>query len=417
MDQAHSERLQGLRLHLVSTRQEPFPAVPQLRQPQHRIRRHRLRFTHHYRPGHRLGAVQVLRQLEDEFVFNAFFDTLDAGSYTARVFYATTDLLNYSATDSRAYRAGCDYATAFALAAAITALRLCRRRAARGVASLPTTRRCGLPLQHRIPRPSQAIPAGASRLLPRSIVASHARRRDSEGANSEMTEAPNHALQRTAPRVTLAAAAHPATFAHPAPAALPQPARRAPQSLSLGSLGDFAHLFLRTTPTEAFLTSMPSTKLHGLKTSSSRVYRDFRALAFGSFESIEQPAFAELAIRESATSSTASLLGVHHEADTSRRSTRSSSERRDRATVFSFLLLDAPVSSSFPDIFTRASIASPGVIPGTLFRTSVLNNRRLTMRCSELLRASRWLLHTIPPPSPILPPPPFRSQRAALRSR
>ena len=48
---------------------------------------------------------------------------------------------------------------------------------------------------------------------------------------------PNHALQRTAPRVTLAAADHPTTCAHPAPATLPQPARRAPQSLSLGSLG------------------------------------------------------------------------------------------------------------------------------------------------------------------------------------
>ena len=47
---------------------------------------------------------------------------------------------------------------------------------------------------------------------------------------------PNHALQRTAPRVTLAAADRPATCAHPAPAALPQPARRAPQSLSLRSL-------------------------------------------------------------------------------------------------------------------------------------------------------------------------------------
>lgn len=37
---------------------------------------------------------------------------------------------------------------------------------------------------------------------------------------------------------------------------------------------------------------------------------------------------------------------------------------------------------------------------------------------SELLRASRWLLQTTPPPPPI---PPFaafaRSQRAALRSR
>ena len=49
----------------------------------------------------------------------------------------------------------------------------------------------------------------------------------------------NHALQRTAPRVTLAAADHPAAFAHPAPRHLrPQPARRAPQSLSLGSLAE-----------------------------------------------------------------------------------------------------------------------------------------------------------------------------------
>jgi hypothetical protein len=48
---------------------------------------------------------------------------------------------------------------------------------------------------------------------------------------------PNHALQRTAPRVTLAATDRPATFAHPAPATFPQPARRAPQSLSLGSFG------------------------------------------------------------------------------------------------------------------------------------------------------------------------------------
>ena len=40
------------------------------------------------------------------------------------------------------------------------------------------------------------------------------------------------------------------------------------------------------------------------------------------------------------------------------------------------------------------------------------------MRCSELRRASRWLLRTAPPPAPILPPATFaRSQRAALRSR
>ena len=38
---------------------------------------------------------------------------------------------------------------------------------------------------------------------------------------------PNYTLQRTAPRVTLAAPRRPTT----------QPARRAPQSLSLGSLG------------------------------------------------------------------------------------------------------------------------------------------------------------------------------------
>ena len=56
-------------------------------------------------------------------------------------------------------------------------------------------------------------------------------------AQFPMTATPNHALQRTAPRVTLAAAHRPAACAHPAPAMSPQPARRAPQSLSLGSLG------------------------------------------------------------------------------------------------------------------------------------------------------------------------------------
>ena len=40
---------------------------------------------------------------------------------------------------------------------------------------------------------------------------------------------PNHALQRTTPRVTLAAASHPAAFAHPARGHLP-PAARAPRS-------------------------------------------------------------------------------------------------------------------------------------------------------------------------------------------
>ena len=55
---------------------------------------------------------------------------------------------------------------------------------------------------------------------------------------SQSNESPNHALQRTAPGVTLAAADRPAACAHPAPGHLrPQPARRPPQSLSLGSLG------------------------------------------------------------------------------------------------------------------------------------------------------------------------------------
>ena len=59
-----------------------------------------------------------------------------------------------------------------------------------------------------------------------------------------MNQWPNHALQRTAPRVTLAAAGHPAACAHPAPATFPQPARRAPQSLSLGSLAVSTLVFI-----------------------------------------------------------------------------------------------------------------------------------------------------------------------------
>jgi hypothetical protein len=45
-----------------------------------------------------------------------------------------------------------------------------------------------------------------------------------EGALSSEINAPNDALQRTVPPVTLAASCHPAAF--------PQPVRRAPQSLS-----------------------------------------------------------------------------------------------------------------------------------------------------------------------------------------
>ena len=44
--------------------------------------------------------------------------------------------------------------------------------------------------------------------------------------------------------------------------------RRAPQSLSLGSLGDFAHLIRAMSALEDIPRSMPSTKPHGFKASS-----------------------------------------------------------------------------------------------------------------------------------------------------
>ena len=81
--------------------------------------------------------------------------------------------------------------------------------------------------QHRLPLAAERSAAPA---FTRRFAATRQRCRKSE-------RTPNHALQRTAPRVTLAATHHPAAFAHPAPAMSPQPARRAPPSLSLGSLG------------------------------------------------------------------------------------------------------------------------------------------------------------------------------------
>ena len=96
-----------------------------------------------------------------------------------------------------------------------------------------------LPAPRHAPRRSRQpistahhLPQGGARLLFSRAVS---RPRANAGASNAT---PNHALQRTAPRVTLAAADHPATSAHPAARRLrPQPARRAPQSLSLGSLG------------------------------------------------------------------------------------------------------------------------------------------------------------------------------------
>ena len=89
--------------------------------------------------------------------------------------------------------------------------------------------------------------------------------------------------------------------------------RHAPPSLSLGSLGAFAHLSRAMSASEDIPSPMPPTKLHALKTSSSRVCLKSGSLDFRSFESFEQPTFSEFCIRESLASSTASLLGVHRE--------------------------------------------------------------------------------------------------------
>ena len=59
--------------------------------------------------------------------------------------------------------------------------------------------------QHRLRRALQALPATASRVFPRQLLADASRRRSSSERKSEMNETPNHSLQRTAPRVTVAA--------------------------------------------------------------------------------------------------------------------------------------------------------------------------------------------------------------------
>ena len=197
----------------------------------------------------------------------------------------------------------------------------------------------------------------------------------------------------------------------PAPA---EPATQAScpasQSLSLGSLGAFAHLSRAMSASKDMPSPMPSTKLHGLKTSSSRVCREFGGLAFGSFESIEQPTFPEFCIRESPASSSASFGGVPRELHASRRSTRSSSTRLDRVAVLGCSPLHAP--REFP--LSRGSRSGVHRESRRSSRnscmTSVPNRTHLTMRCSERLRLSRWLL-----PASAFPPP--RSHRASLRRR
>ena len=106
---------------------------------------------------------------------------------------------------------------------------------------------------------------------------------------------PNHALQRTAPAVTHAAPSRPTA----------QHVRHPAQSLSLGSLGDFARLLRVMNAQQDIPSPVPSSKLHGLKTSSfesiasrtfwpsvarvrfcSRRFRDYQAGVHGESESI-----------------------------------------------------------------------------------------------------------------------------------
>jgi hypothetical protein len=68
--------------------------------------------------------------------------------------------------------------------------------------------------------------------------------------------------------------------------------------------------------------------------------------------------------------------------------------------------------------FRRGGGRRPRGVPGNDLSFGLCGGMtEAVMGCSELILASRWLLRTVPPPAPILPPPPFRSQRAALRSR
>ncbi len=167
---------------------------------------------------------------------------------------------------------------------------------------------------------------------------------DSEMANSNPTS-PNHALQRTAPGVTLAAADRPATCAHPAPAALPQPARRAPQSLSLGSFGDFSRF-----PRERRL---------------ARVSRDSSAF-------FPEQRFS----RQSSSAIAAASVSACPHFDTLFPAGLSSFAAPPRSTRrrFSLLLISMPLS------FQRfgSTAVSPAAPNG---------QRRRTRRCSELLRS------------------------------
>ena len=84
-----------------------------------------------------------------------------------------------------------------------------------------------------------------------------------------MTATPNHALQRTAPRVTVAAS----TSAFPPTMQLP---RRPPQSLSLRSLGHSPRLLeMKASASDFRLTRFQSRRAFGVTASTSQAKRSF----------------------------------------------------------------------------------------------------------------------------------------------
>ena len=178
------------------------------------------------------------------------------------------------------------------------------------------------------------------------------------------TATPNQALQRTAPCVTAPASA--ATF----PPTMQVP-RRTPLSLSLGSLGDFAHLIRAISALEDIRSPMPSTKTHALKTSScesiasSTVWPSVALCLFRSrrFQSSQASAAREF---DSTFARRLSRGGCVHTLHAQQ--LRAS---RQRGGFGLSSIACASPSPSFPGIHARASIASPGVAPGTLVCASV----------------------------------------------
>ena len=202
------------------------------------------------------------------------------------------------------------------------------------------------------------------------------------GSTPKRTQRLTMRCRRTAPRVTVAAIhvrsrlvrarrclTSVASFFAP-PSQLP---RRAPQSLSLGSLGDFAHLIRAMSASEDIPSPMPATKCHALKTSSSESIASRTFWPSVASRRFCCPAFPDSGSRESPASSTAFLLSVYREADTSRRSTRNSPERLDIPAAFSFVPSRAFTESQLSRHPRSGIHRESGRASRNSFRASVLN--------------------------------------------